>query len=61
MNIPLLQVLRRLGIAAAGTARSNLKDYSEVHKRVDKMKERLPFNFITEAVVKVVNLVLLII
>jgi hypothetical protein len=32
-----------------------------VHKRADKRKERLPFNFIIEVVVGVVNLVLLIV
>jgi hypothetical protein len=50
-NIPLLQVLRRLGIAAAGTARSNSKDYPVVHKKVDKKKGMLPFNFISGIVV----------
>jgi len=51
-------VLRRLGIAVAGIAQSNSKDYLEVHKRADKRKERLPFNFITGVVVGVVNSVL---
>jgi len=32
-----------------------------VHKRANKRKERLPFNFITGVVVGVVNLVLLIV
>jgi len=54
-------VLRRLRIAAAGTAQSNSKDYLEVHKRANKRKERLPFNFITGVVVGVVNSVLSII
>jgi len=60
-NIPLLQVLQQLRIAAAGTAQSNSKDYPEVHKRANKRKERLPFNFITGVVVSVVNSVLSII
>ena len=51
-------MLRRLGIAAAGTAQSNSKDYPEVHKRADKRKARLPFNFITGVVIGVVDLVL---
>jgi len=51
-------VLRRLGIAAAGTARLNSKDYLEVHKRANKRKERLPFNFIIGVVVGVVDSVL---
>ena len=54
-------MLRRLGIAAAGTARLNLKDYPEVYKRADKRKERLLFNFITGVVVGAVDSVLLII
>jgi len=48
-------VLRRLGIVVVGTARLNSKDYLEVHKRVNKIKERLPFNFITGIVVGVIN------
>jgi len=54
-------VLRRLGIAVAGTVRSNLKDYLEVHKRANKRKARLPFNFIIEIVVSAANSVLLIV
>ena len=55
-------MLRRLGIAIAGTARLNLKNYLEVYKRVNKIKERLPFNFITGIVISgVINLVLLIV
>ena len=54
-------MLRRLGIAIAGTARLNLKDYPEVYKRANKRKERLPFNFIIGVVVRAVNSVLLII
>ena len=61
MNIPLLQALQRLRIATAGTAQSNSKDYPEVHKRADKRKERLPFNFITGVVVSAVDSVLSII
>jgi len=53
-------VLRRLGIAAAGTVQSNLKDYPEVHKRANKRKARLPFNFIIEIVVGAADSVLLI-
>ena len=45
----------------AGTAQSNLKDYLEVHKRANKRKERLLFNFIIGVVIRVVNLVLLIV
>ena len=51
-------MLRRLGIAAAGTVRSNSKDYPEVHKRADKRKARLPFNFITGIVIGAADSVL---
>ena len=54
-------MLRQLGIAIAGTARLNLKDYLEVYKRANKRKVRLPFNFITGVVVGAADLVLLIV
>ena len=54
-------MLQQLGIAAASTAQLNLKDYLEVHKRANKRKKRLPFNFIIKVVVGVVNPVLSII
>ena len=54
-------MLQRLRIAIASTVELNLKDYPEVHKRANKRKVRLPFNFIIGIVVSVVNLVLLIV
>jgi len=45
----------------AATARLNLKDYLEVHKRADKRKVRLQFNFIIGIVISAANSVLLIV
>jgi len=42
-------------------AQLSLKNYLKVYKRANKKKERLPFNFITEVIISVVNSVLLII
>ena len=42
-------------------AQLNLKDYPEVHKRANKRKVRLPFNFITGIVVSAADSVLSII
>ncbi len=54
-------MLQRLRIAIANIAQSNSKDYLEVHKKANKKKARLPFNFITGVVIGVINLVLSII